>query len=61
MNHNGDVSILARRRNGSNVYYQVANPCLPVLLERGVCLIECTQESKTRPRRAEARAGTRGS
>ena len=38
-----DRGILACRRNGSNVYYQVADPCVPVLLERGVCLIECTR------------------
>ena len=43
-----DRGILACRRNGSNVYYQVADPCVPVLLERGVCLIECTRTAPSR-------------
>ena len=43
-----DRGILACRRNGSNVYYQVADPCVPVLLERGVCLIECTRTVPSR-------------
>ena len=39
-----DRGILATRRNGSNVYYRVVDPCVPVLLERGLCLIECCPE-----------------
>ena len=30
-----DRGILATRRNGSNIYYRVIDPCVPVLLERG--------------------------
>jgi DNA-binding transcriptional ArsR family regulator len=36
-----DRGILASRRNGINVYYRILDPCVPVLLERGLCLIEC--------------------
>ena len=39
-----DRGILATRRNGSNIYYRVVDPCVPVLLERGLCLIECFPE-----------------
>lgn len=40
-----DRGILGTRRNGSNIYYRVVDPCVPVLLERGLCLIECCPES----------------
>lgn len=36
-----DRGILASRRNGNNVLYRVADPCVPVLLEHGLCLVEC--------------------
>ena len=39
-----DRGILRARREGVNIYYQVADPCVRVLLERGVCLIECWPE-----------------
>lgn len=39
-----DRGILRARRQGVNVYYQVADPCVRVLLERGICLIECWPE-----------------
>ena len=39
-----DRGILGTRRNGSNIYYRVIDPCVPVLLERGMCLIECCPE-----------------
>lgn len=39
-----DRGILASRREGSHVYYRVVDPCVPVLLERGLCLIECCPE-----------------
>jgi DNA-binding transcriptional ArsR family regulator len=39
-----DRGILGTRRNGSNIYYRVVDPCVPVLLERGMCLIECCPE-----------------
>ncbi|RMG41941.1 MAG: ArsR family transcriptional regulator [Planctomycetota bacterium] len=36
-----DRGMLATRREGSHVYYRVNDPCVAVLLERGLCLIEC--------------------
>ncbi|MEQ8789026.1 MAG: metalloregulator ArsR/SmtB family transcription factor [Pirellulaceae bacterium] len=36
-----DRGILGARREGSHVYYRVIDPCVPILLERGMCLIEC--------------------
>ena len=39
-----DRGILGSRRNGNNVYYTVIDPCVPVMLERGLCLIECHPE-----------------
>ncbi len=40
-----DRGILGTRRDGANIYYRVIDPCVPVLLERGMCLIECCPES----------------
>lgn len=39
-----DRGILGTRREGSNIYYRVIDACVPVLLERGLCLIECCPE-----------------
>ena len=39
-----DRGILASRRNGNNVCYRIVDPCVPILLERGLCLIECHPE-----------------
>lgn len=36
-----DRGILNARREGVNVCYRIEDPCVPVLLERGLCLIEC--------------------
>ena len=36
-----DRGILSARREGINVCYRIEDPCVPVLLERGMCLIEC--------------------
>ena len=41
-----DRGILNSRRDGSNIYYRVIDPCVAVLLERGLCLIECCPEGK---------------
>lgn len=35
-----DKSIVARRRDGNNVYYRIVDNCVMILLERGLCLIE---------------------
>jgi len=36
--------ILATRRDGLNIHYRINDPCVSVLLERGLCLIECCPE-----------------
>ena len=40
-----DRGILGSRREGNNIFYRIVDPCVPVLLERGLCLIECCPES----------------
>lgn len=37
-----DRGILASRRGGNNVLYRIVDPCVRVLLERGLCLLECS-------------------
>lgn len=39
-----DRGILAAKREGTNVCYSILDPCVPVLLERGVCLTQCCPE-----------------
>lgn len=39
-----DRGILASRRTGTKIYYRIVDPCVPVLLERGLCLIACCPE-----------------
>ncbi len=39
-----DRGIIGSRRDGINIYYRIIDPCVPVLLERGLCLIECCPE-----------------
>jgi DNA-binding transcriptional ArsR family regulator len=38
-----DRRILAARRQGTNVFYRIADPCVPSLLDLGMCLIEETR------------------
>ncbi len=38
--------ILGSRRSGSSIYYRVIDPCVSVLLERGLCLIQCHPEQQ---------------
>jgi ArsR family transcriptional regulator, lead/cadmium/zinc/bismuth-responsive transcriptional repressor len=37
-----DRRILASRREGNNVFYRIADPCVTSLLDLGLCLIEET-------------------
>lgn len=32
--------IVGSRRDGTFIYYQVLDPCIPILLDRGLCLLE---------------------
>lgn len=35
-----DRQILAARRDGNSIYYRIVDPCLPALLELGLCLTD---------------------
>jgi DNA-binding transcriptional ArsR family regulator len=35
-----DLGVVASRRNGNNIHYRIANPCVTMLLDRGLCLME---------------------
>jgi DNA-binding transcriptional ArsR family regulator len=35
-----DLGIVASRRNGNNIHYRIADPCVTMLLDRGLCLME---------------------
>jgi ArsR family transcriptional regulator, lead/cadmium/zinc/bismuth-responsive transcriptional repressor len=39
-----DRRIVAARRDGTNVYYRIADPCVNSLLDLGLCLIEETSQ-----------------
>jgi ArsR family transcriptional regulator, lead/cadmium/zinc/bismuth-responsive transcriptional repressor len=45
-----DRQVLAARRDGHSVYYRIIDPCLPVLLDLGLCLADGPNESKDRAR-----------
>jgi DNA-binding transcriptional ArsR family regulator len=37
-----DRRIVATRRDGTRIYYRIADPCVPSLLDLGLCLLEET-------------------
>lgn len=37
-----DRGILACRRDGNRIFYRIADPCVPSLLDLGLCLVEET-------------------
>ena len=41
-----DRGVVANRRDGNRLLYRIADTCVPVLLERGWCLIEEIQTRK---------------
>lgn len=43
-----DRGIVASRRNGNHVLYRIADPCVPALLDSGLCLLEDAQEGPRR-------------
>ena len=45
-----DRGILASRRQGNNVLYRIVDPCVPVLLDRGLCLTEYGAENSEKGR-----------
>ena len=40
-----DGRFVATRREGSRIYYSVADPCVPGLLDLGLCLLDETRPS----------------
>lgn len=40
-----DRGILGSRRSGNQIFYSIVDPCVPALLEQGLCLLE---DSKVR-------------
>jgi len=41
-----DRGILASRRNGNNIHYRIVDPCVPSLLDQGLCLLEDAKGSR---------------
>jgi DNA-binding transcriptional ArsR family regulator len=39
-----DLRILASRREGKNIVYRLVDPCVRMLLDQGLCLMEDSQE-----------------
>jgi len=35
-----DRGIVGSRRAGTSIYYHIADPCVPTLLQAGICLVE---------------------
>ena len=42
-----DRRIVAARRDGTRIYYRIADPCVPSLLDLGLCLLEETASTGT--------------
>jgi len=38
--------IVASRREGLQIFYRIIDPCVPDLLDRGLCLLEDNQERR---------------
>jgi DNA-binding transcriptional ArsR family regulator len=41
-----DRGILTSRRNGTNIYYRIIDPCVVCLLDYGLCLMEDAEERR---------------
>jgi DNA-binding transcriptional ArsR family regulator len=37
--------VVTSRRNGVNIFYRISDPCIELLLERGICTLESTSEA----------------
>jgi ArsR family transcriptional regulator, lead/cadmium/zinc/bismuth-responsive transcriptional repressor len=35
-----DTGILASRRGGNSIYYRISNPCVPLLLDTALCILD---------------------
>lgn len=43
-----DRKVVVARREGNRLFYRIADPCIPGLLDLGMCLLEETRKAKTR-------------
>jgi DNA-binding transcriptional ArsR family regulator len=43
-----DLGILASRRSGNSIMYRIVDPCVPILLDRGLCLMEDSGRQRQR-------------
>lgn len=41
-----DRRILASRREGNQIHYRIVDPCIPALIDQGLCLIEDQADGK---------------
>ena len=48
-----DQGFIEAKREGQNIFYRIKNPCLPGILEYGLCLLGATKE------RSKKRSGQR--
>jgi ArsR family transcriptional regulator, lead/cadmium/zinc/bismuth-responsive transcriptional repressor len=39
-----DQGFIEAKREGQNIFYRIKNPCLPSILEYGLCLLGATKE-----------------
>lgn len=39
-----DQGFFEAKREGQNIFYHIKNPCLPSILEYGLCLLEATKK-----------------
>lgn len=42
-----DRGILGSRREGLQIFYRIVDPCVPALLDQGLCLLEDATERKS--------------
>jgi DNA-binding transcriptional ArsR family regulator len=55
-----DRGIVGSRRERSNVFYRILDPCVPVLLDRGLCLLVCRPARSANAWETEAMRGPLG-
>jgi ArsR family transcriptional regulator, lead/cadmium/zinc/bismuth-responsive transcriptional repressor len=53
-----DQGFVEATRDGQNIFYCIKNPCLPGILEYGLCLLEATKPNESISSAADRRAGT---
>ena len=44
-----DLGILTHRRDGKSIIYRLVDPCVMMLLDQGLCLLEDATDRTTRP------------